>query len=354
MIYFDNAATTFLCDAARNIFLSNKFGNPSSSHILGLEAERAVKKAAKDISEILVCYSEELIFTSGGTESNNLGIMGVAFALRSSRGRRRPFHILASNQEHPSVAEPLKYLASLPGFSVTFAAPTEWEMHICEDTALICIAQVSSETGDILDIGQLKHNAVVFVDGAQGFCKIPRPEWADIYSFSGHKIHGPMGVGGLMVKKGIRIQPLMYGGGQQKQIRPGTENVMGILALAVAAKEVCASDHGKAAKIKEILSDLGEVNQKSDWASPYILNMSFPGIRGETLTNLLTSRGCYVSQGSACRNNAAKKESPLVFMGFNKKRAESAIRLSFSIMNTEEEARRAKEIIKDCIMELKR
>ena len=349
MIYFDNAATTPLCDSAREVLINHDFGNPSSPHMLGLAAERAIKKAARDIGSILSCSGEEIIFTSGGTESNNLGILGAAAALKFARNRNLNIHILASNHEHPSVAEPLKYLSSLQGYTVTFAEPSSFKSHICDETAMICISQVSSETGDIFDIKKI-FDGVIFVDGAQGFCKVAPPKYADIYSFSGHKIRGPMGAGGLMVKKGVRIQPLFYGGGQQQNLRPGTENVPGILAMAAAAKE--RQDHDKILRIKNILSDLGDINQAAEQASPYILNMSFKGIRGETLTNLLSAKGVCVSMGAACQTG--KKKLTLVNMGFSKERAESAIRFSFSSANTEEEALQAKEIIKECLAELKK
>ncbi|MCL2422040.1 MAG: aminotransferase class V-fold PLP-dependent enzyme [Defluviitaleaceae bacterium] len=371
MIYFDNAASTPLCDEAREVLLQDYF-NPSSPHDLGLRAERALKAAAKDVAGMLSCKSEEVIFTSGGTESNNMGIIGAALALKSLRGRHRPLHIMADHQAHPSVAEPLLYLNSLDGFSVTFAAPAEWEVHLCEDTTLVCITQVSSETGDILDVPSISQmikeklpEAVIFVDGAQGFCKFEYNHQrkhlasADIYTFSGHKFHGPLGVGGLMVRSGIRLQPLMYGGGQQHRLRPGTENVSGILAMAAAAaasqKQASTS---QAADIKGIMHTLSEavadtyINQVSDSVSPYILNMSFDGVRGETLTSLLSSKGLHVSIGTACRT--AKKESALEALGFSRERAQSAIRLSFSDMNTTDEAIRAKAIITDCVAQLRR
>ena len=356
MIYFDNAATSPMCGSAKEI-MQQDFGNPSSPHSYGLEAERAIKKAGKYIASVLSCKSEELIFTSGATESNNIGILGAAFSLKSSLGHNRKLHILSARQEHPSIVEPLLYLASMPGFSVTFAAPSEWEALVNEDTAMICISQVNSETGDIFTHFPLPANIIVFIDGAQAFCKISVPDRADIYTFSAHKFHGPMGVGGLMIRKGLRLQPLMYGGGQQGKIRPGTENVPGILAMASAVKEMHSAGCSKAERIKDILCKLAEevpdtfINQTSKQASPFILNLSFCGVRGETLTNLLSSRGLYVSMGTACRTS--KKESALESMGFSKERAESAIRLSFSHMNTEEEAYRAKDIIKKSLAEIK-
>ena len=371
IIYFDNAATTPLCNSAREILLQD-FANPSSPHALGLIAERAIKSAAKELSNILSCRSDEIIFTSGGTESNNLGILGAAFGLKAARGRNRPMHILATDQEHPSVTEPLGYLASLPGFSVTYAAPSKWEAHICENTAMICITQVGSETGDIFDISLIKKRfpeTVVFVDGAQGFCKVDQQlTGIDIYAFSGHKIHGPMGIGGLMVRKesGLRLQPIIYGGGQQNRMRPGTENVSGILAMAASVKEQTyykskieqEQPHRHIKNIKNILITLEHelpdtyINQVTNNVSPYILNMSFLGVRGETLTSMLSDHSICVSMGTACRTN--KKASALESMGFSRERAESAVRLSFSNMNTEKEALQAKEIIKSCVLALRK
>jgi len=363
VIYFDNAATTLLCASAKEI-LQQDFGNPSSPHAYGLKAERAIKKAIKEISTPLLCDPKEIIFTSGGTESNNLGILGAAFSLKSASNKSLKFHILATNQEHPSVIEPLEYLSTLPGYSVTYAAPSEWEAHICEQTAMICMTQISSDTGDIFDIKELAEKfpkAIIFVDGSQGFCKIKPPSYADIYTFSGHKVHGSMGIGGLVVKKGLRLVPIMHGGGQQRQIRPGTENVPGILAMSAAVLEQYDSQHQNyelVKNIKGILSTLANeisdtyINQTTEVTSPYILNISFIGIKGETLVNMLSQREIYVSMGMACRT--AKKESPLTSMGFSKERAESAIRLSFSCMNTEKEALEAKEVIKECVTQLRK
>ena len=343
MIYFDNASTTQLCESAK-LTLSNSYGNPSSPHAFGLESERLIKAATKDIASIINCKTDELIFTSGGTESNNLGILGIAFVLKSRKGKDKPLHITANKYEHPSLLGPLNYLASLPGFIIS--------NEVCESTDLICLSQVNSETGDIVEIEKPKE-AILFVDGAQAFCKMQPLATADIYSFSAHKIHGPTGVGGLMVKNGLRLQPLMYGGGQQNNIRPGTENVSGILAMAAAAKNFC-----KVSNIKDIMMQLINevpdtfVNQISKQASPYVLSLSFTGVRGETLTNLLSSKGVYVSMGTACRTKKGKT-SALEEMGISRQTAESSIRLSFSYMNTEEEAYRAKDIIKKCVGELR-
>ena len=349
MIYFDNAATTLLCEDSKKILMGN-YGNPSSPHTFGLKSERLIKIAAKDIASILHCKNNEIIFTSGGTESNNLGILGIAIWLKSKKGKDKPLYIMTNKYEHPSVTEPLKYLASLPEFII--------ENNISEYTDLICISQVNSETGDITEIKKPR-NSILFVDGAQAFCKVVPPVEADLYSFSSHKIHGPTGVGGLKVKTGLHLQALMYGGGQQNNIRPGTENVSGILAMVAAAKNFCDTKcNSKIKNIKQIMMQLVnevpnvQINQTKNVCSEYILNISFGDVKGETLTNMLSSKGLYVSMGTACRTKKGKL-SALEEMGINRQMAESAIRLSFSLANTEEEAHRAKVIIKECVEELR-
>ncbi|MCL1998050.1 MAG: aminotransferase class V-fold PLP-dependent enzyme [Turicibacter sp.] len=348
MIYFDNAATTPLTAAARAI-LTQDFYNPSAPHALGITAKRAFSGALKGLAEILSCRDDELLITSGGTESNNLGILGAAFALKA-RHNKRKLRILASLAEHPSVVEPLKFLASLPDFTVEFAHQKDWEF--CPDTRLVCLTQVASETGDIF-VFKKPQGVVLFVDGAQGFAKMPFDGQADIYSFSGHKIGGLVGVGGLMIRKGIVVKPLMYGGGQQRKLRPGTENVAGATALLAAARECLAADLAIIAEIRRILAALSEelpgvcVNQLSDSVSPYILNMSFLGIKGEVLVNALSQRGVCVSTGAACR--ALKKGSALENMGFDRVRADSAVRFSFFHLNSVEEAERVGGVVKECV-----
>jgi len=355
MIYFDNAATTPICAVARESVLvsmeSDNIGNPSSPHALGLTAERNIKSAAQNLASILGCQASEVVFTSGGTESNNLGILGA------TRGRRE-IQILATNQEHPSVIQPLQHL----GYDVNFTAPSEWEARICGEKTIACITQVASETGDIFDVpyyaAMIKSKnpeAIIFVDGAQGFCKIGQSlKDVDIYAFSGHKIHGLKGVGGLMVRK--KILPLFFGGGQQKGIRPGTENTIGIMAMAAAARfqwQNRETYYNSVSEIKKILSSLVEeipevyINQMEKYASPFILNMSFIGVNGETLTSMLSSKGIYISMGTAC--NATKKNAPLAMLGLDSERAISAVRFSFSGMNTVEEAIQVKETVRQCV-----
>lgn len=343
-IYFDNAATT-------PALALGEFGggNPSSPHGLGIQAERALGAARSGIACVLGCSPGEVVFTSGGTESNNLAILGFALA-----NKRRDLEVFAEAWEHPSVLEPVRAAKN---------------MGICGGR-MICFSHVSHETGDIRDISAAARaakknypDAVVFVDGVQGFCKeYVCLDDVDLYSFSGHKIHGGSGVGGLYVRNGLRLIPAMYGGGQEGGLRAGTENVSGIVRMAEAAKVLggALSDNRKRvsdvkAKMMELLDELPDVhiNAMGEDVSPYILNMSFIGIRGETLVHILSEKGVYVSMGAACRSRS-KKKSALEEMGFCVERAQSAVRFSFSHMNTVQEAEIAKEVVSKSVAEMRR
>jgi cysteine desulfurase len=354
MIYFDHAATTPVCAEAREAALrcmNEVFGNPSSPHHAGLAAERAVKAAARDLAEMLGVGEEEIIFTSGGTESNNLAIFGAVAAMRGHRDIC--LNVVTSKHMHASVAEPLRVLAERGAVRLSY------DMSACD---LLCLTQVCHETGDMPDIERLVQEAKrlnpavkIFMDGAQGFGKHTLSlKHIDLYAFSGHKIHGIKGAGGLAARK-TRLLPLMYGGGQQYGLRPGTENVPALCAMAAAARtpRVGVGD------IYRIIAALAVglpdtlINRQGEAFSPYILNMSFMGVRGEILVNALSERGVCVSTGAAC-HAGRKGAAPLETMGFSRDRAASAVRFSFSYMNTEAEARAAVEIVKDCVRALRK
>ncbi|MCL2216425.1 MAG: aminotransferase class V-fold PLP-dependent enzyme [Defluviitaleaceae bacterium] len=363
MIYFDNAATTF----------SHDFVNPSSPHGLGFHAERALSNARGVFADILNCRKEQIIFTSGGTESNNLALIGFALAYR-----RQSLGIFAEPWEHPSVLEPIRFVkeqgyasAYISPFSETLPGPLlsfPEALSKKHEIQLISISHVCHETGCINDVVALAKSikrgnpaAVVHVDGTQGFCKEPIDLTdIDMYSFSAHKCHGPSGVGGLVAK--VRILPLMYGGGQENGLRPGTENVAGISAFADTAKALHHSidaNRRDAAEIKNVLKSIINelpdvfVNERGNAVSPYILNMSFLGINGETLIHLLSDNGLCASMGAAC-NSRKKAKPPLELMGFDHARALSAVRFSFSFLNTLEEAKAAKGIIINCVKQLRK
>jgi len=360
MIYFDNAATA----APPVLWPEQYFGNPSSPHKLGLRAERSIGNARSAFAKILNCRESEIIFTSGGTESNNLAIIGFAMA-----HRRQDTGVFAEPWEHPSVIEPIGFIKE-QSLAESYIAPVMAKKTFSHALQLISISQVCHETGTINDVASIAKSikkdhpkAVIHVDGAQGFCK-ESVDLSDIdmYSFSAHKCHGPQGVGGLMVRGGIRLAPLMYGGGQEKGQRPGTENVAGITMSADTAERLYHSlevNHNHVTNIntviKSIQDDLPDVliNSRSDAVTPYILNMSFSGINGETLVHLLSEKGIYASMGAACRSRK-KVKTALEQMGFDQQRAKSAVRFSFSHLNTLEEATEAKAIIIDAVKQLRR
>jgi len=345
-IYYDNASTTPALP-----YMGDQFwGNPSSPHALGISAERKLAAARNTIAGILECEPSEVIFTSGGTESNNLALIGLAMATH-----RENFTFFAQPWEHPSVLQPLEHIKTQGLANVVIAPHSQWHS---SGHCLVAISHVNHETGDINDMytiaKQLKQCAsrvIVAVDGVQGFCKHKIDlSGIDMYSFSAHKCHGPAGVGGLVLRNNIRIAPLLYGGGQENKVRPGTENVNGIRHMAEVAK---ALGHNDVTNVKSIIMELVSelpnvhVNAMTNNISPYILNMSFVGIKGEPFVHLLSEKGLYVSMGAACQSRKNTK-SALEIMGFSRERAESAIRFSFSCLNTQEEAIAAKEIIKDC------
>ena len=358
MIYFDNAATTpvlYSCDL---------WGNPSSPHARGIEAERAFFTARGEIAEALGCDSEEVVFTSGGTESNNLAIFGA-----SKRFVKRGGHIISTPYEHPSVSRPIKSLADA-GVGVTFVPAGEIIGNIREETFLVSLVHINNETGDVNEIERIaaeikktKPEILVHSDGAQAFGKVKMNLCnIDLYSYSSHKIHGPAGVGGLMLKRGVKIQPLFFGGDQQRGLRPGTENLSGAVSTAEAAKRAIKEFDERIEKVMQIngiVSSLaGElpdthINCGGGRVSPYILNMSFCGIKSETLVHALSDKGICVSNASACHSKTRGKSSILDAMGFGRERSESAVRFSFSHLNTREDAEAAKEIVASTVNSLR-
>jgi len=357
-ICFDNAATTRPLGEAAEQYLNisqNIYGNPASMHKLGLEAETEIKKAAGAIAGLLNVSADELIFTSGGTESNNLAIFGAVYN-RSPQG----LNAVTSVTEHPSVYECFKVLEQR-GVKVTYIktddngrVDTDELLNAVDGrTALISVAAVCGETGAMQRVSEIgravkaKNSGALFhVDGVQAFGKFKIDLYGsqiDFYSFSAHKIHGLKGAGCLFVKNGRRLAPLFYGGGQQKGARPGTENAAGVSAFAVAAAEayktmdvsLIAARRVRAAVLKLRGGDI-VVNGDAENGSPYILNMSFLGYKGEVILNALSEEGIFVSTGSACGRRG--KDGAVKRMGLGEQRAQSAVRFSFSRFNTVEEA----------------
>ena len=357
-IYLDNSATTRVCEKSAEKVLelmTQCYGNPSSLHKKGLEAQREVAHARQAVAVSLGAQPREIIFTSGGTEANNLAVLGGAAA-----GRRRGKRIVTTAIEHPSVLEPMRQLEK-EGFEVVFLTP-DADGRVPEeavlkavtgDTILISVMAVNNELGSIQPIEVLKKAvkragapALVHVDGVQAYGKLPlRPEklGIDLLTVSGHKIHGPKGVGALYVSKNARILPRTFGGGQERELRPGTEAAPLIAGLGAAVEELpdWRQAYSRMAKLRDYtlqkLSGLEGVEVNSPVEGlPYLLNFSALGIRSETMLHFLAQRGIYVSSGSACAKG--KQSHVLKAAGLPDSRISSAIRVSFSRENTERDA----------------
>ena len=357
-IYLDNSATTRVCEKSAEKVLelmTQCYGNPSSLHKKGLEAQREVAHARQAVAVSLGAQPREIVFTSGGTEANNLAVLGGAAA-----GRRRGKRIVTTAIEHPSVLEPMRQLEK-EGFEVVFLTPdTDGRVPeeavlkaVTGDTILISVMAVNNELGSIQPIEVLKKAvkragapALVHVDGVQAYGKLPlRPEklGIDLLTVSGHKIHGPKGVGALYVSKNARILPRTFGGGQERELRPGTEAAPLIAGLGAAVEELpdWRQAYSRMEKLRDYtlqkLSGLEGVEVNSPVEGlPYLLNFSALGIRSETMLHFLAQRGIYVSSGSACAKG--KQSHVLKAAGLPDSRISSAIRVGFSRENTERDA----------------
>lgn len=354
--YLDNSATTAVCKAAADkalYMMTDNYGNPSSLHKMGIRAEEEVEKAREIIAGTLSVDSREIIFTSGGTEANNTAVFGAAQALR-----RRGDRVIVSAVEHPSVHESAKRLSEL-GFDVHYAPVDKdgavdieaLKALLNNKTILVSVMAVNNETGTIQPIERvsklvhkLSPEALFHCDAVQAYCKMPlKPQkyGVDLMTVSAHKIHGAKGAGALYIRSGARISPLLYGGEQQKKLRPGTESSPLIAAFGAAAAE--ADIQADSGYIRELSSyalgllrqtDGISINSPAD-ALPYIINISAEGIRSETMLHHLESTGVYVSSSSACAKG--KRSYVLEAMGLSDSRIDSSLRISFSKYNTKED-----------------
>ncbi len=358
-VYLDNAATTRPCEPAVSAVFQcmvEDYGNPSSLHKLGLNAERHVEEARKAIAAALVCDPRCITFTSGATECNNTAIFGAA----ENYGRRKK-KIIVSAIEHPSVAEPIKFLEEKKGsgFEVVRIKPSrngeiseeDFIAAVDEDTFLVSCMLVNNETGSIQPVRKIfsyvKRNfpeCITHCDAVQGFMKMPIRSaelFADIIVVSGHKVHAVKGVGAMFVKKGIRIPPILIGGGQEQGKRSGTESVPLIAGFGAAVRALMPTmpvAHENAEKITAYLLkklaklDYVTVNSTAENRSPYITNFSVEGVRSEIMLHFLETQNIYVSSGSACSKGA--HSSVLTAMGIPDRLADSAIRVSIGRTTT--------------------
>ena len=372
--YLDNAATTpvlpEVCDIMLKV-MKEDYGNPSSKHTKGMEAERYITGAAEDIAALMKCQPKEIVFTSGGTEANNMALLGAAAA-----NARKGKHIITTGIEHASVHETLSHLEE-QGFEVTYLPvnsngildPDVLADAIREDTILVSVMYVNNETGSVQDIGRLcsvvkkKDSSILFhTDAVQAYGKykiVPRKLGADLLSASGHKIHAPKGSGFLYIKDKTKINPFIYGGGQQKGMRPGTENVPAIAGLGLASKII----YGMADRIENLynlkekligrlkkidgVTINGADNIPLQKTAPHIVSANFEGIRSEVLLHALAAKGVFVSSGSACSSNHPGISGTLKAAGIKNSHLDSVLRFSFSVFTEEEQIDYAADVLEE-------
>lgn len=361
--YFDNSATTRCFDEVKDIVcktMTGDFGNPSAMHKKGMEAENYVRKSAQTLAKLLKVNEKEILFTSGGTESDNLAIIGGVEA-----NKRMGNHIITTAVEHAAVAQPFAYLKD-QGYEVTILPVDHQgvvklealEAALRPDTILVSVMYVNNEVGAVMpleEIGKLVHEkspkALFHVDAIQAFGKYriyPKKLGIDLLSVSSHKIHGPKGVGFLYINEKVRVQPQILGGGQQNGMRSGTDNVPGIAGLGVAAGQIYRNldenvEHMYQLKehIAKGLSEIEDIRINGmplREGAPQILSISVMGVRSEVLLHSLEDKGIYISAGSACSSHKRKPSATLSAMGMSKDQIESTVRLSFCEENTIEEA----------------
>ncbi|MDY4693198.1 MAG: cysteine desulfurase family protein [Blautia sp.] len=378
-VYFDNSATTRCYEEVRDIVIKTMmedFGNPSAMHRKGIEAERYVRKSAEILAGILKVSEKEILFTSGGTESNNLALIGSAMA-----NRRKGNHIITTAVEHAAVSQPIAFLKE-QGFDVT-VIPVDshgvvrtdiLEDALRPDTILVSTMMVNNETGAVMPVEKIGSlirekcpNALYHVDAIQGFGKFriyPKKWGIHLLSVSSHKIHGPKGVGFLYIDSKAKVQPLILGGGQQNGMRSGTDNVPGIAGLGVAAQKVYKYLDQNVEHLYELKERMADGLNHLDnvvinglplrEGAPQILSVSFLGVRSEVLLHTLEEKQIYISAGSACSSHRRKPSSTLSAMGMKASQIENTVRISFSEENTFEEVDYCLQVLKEILPVLRK
>ena len=378
-VYLDNSATTRCSERAKDIMvkvLMEDYGNPSSLHMKGVEAENYIKEAKKKIAKTMKVDEKEILFTSGGTESNNTALIGAALA-----NKRAGSHIITTSIEHASVSATATYLEEL-GFRVTYLkvdkdgliSLDELREAVCEDTILVSMMMVNNEIGALEPIEEAirvirekNPKTLVHVDAIQAYGKyriFPKKIGIDLLSVSGHKIHAPKGTGFLFIKDKTKVKPLIYGGGQQKGMRSGTENVPGVAALGEASAEIYEDFEEKIEHLYQIkerfvngVSQIEGVSLNGKTgrdSAPQIVSVSIDGVRSEVMLHTLEDRKIYVSAGSACSSNKPSVSHTLTGIGLKSSLLDSTIRFSFSVHTTEEEIDYALDVMKEVVPKLRR
>ena len=377
--YFDNSATTRVLDSVMDIVtktMTVDYANPAAKHIKGMEAENYIRDARSIIAKTLKVADKEILFTSGGSESNNMALIGTAMA-----NKRAGMHIISTNVEHASIYNTLGFLQE-QGFEITYL-PVDHNGHIDldqlreavrPDTILVSEMYVNNEVGSVEPVAEIskvikeKNPSTIFhVDAIQAYGKYeirPKKEGIDLLSVSGHKIHGPKGVGFLYIDEKVKIKPLIYGGGQQKGMRSGTENVPGVAGLGVAAAEMYRNHQEKMDYLYDLkdymMKRVAEIDgvvinsQPGRESAPQIVSVSFEGVRSEVLLHALEDRGIYVSSGSACSSNHPGVSGTLKGIGVKQELLDSTLRFSFGMFNKKEEIDYAIEVLKELLPVLRR
>ncbi len=380
-VYLDNAATTRVFDSVKNIMMETlgvDYGNPSSMHQKGIDAEKYIKDARELLAKSLKVDPKEIIFTSGGTESNNMAVIGTAYGYKRSGN-----HIITTRIEHPSIHNPLLFLEE-NGYRVSYI-PVDQNGNIimeellnavCNDTILVSVMYVNNEVGSVQNISEISKRikeknpkVLLHVDAIQAFGKYriyPRREGIDLLSISGHKIHGPKGSGVLYVRDKIKIKPILFGGGQQKGMRSGTENVPAIAGIGQAVSDIYENHEQKRENLYQLKRTLIEGvkqiegvtvnclgNTLTDTA-PHIVSVSFDGIRSEVLLHALEDKGIYVSSGSACASNHPDLSGTLKAIGLKENLLDSTLRFSFSVFTTMEDIEYTINILNELVPVLRK
>lgn len=377
--YFDNSATTRAYPEVAELMskiLLEDYGNPSSMHMKGMDAEVYVRRAREAIAKTLKVDDRCILFTSGGTESDNMALIGGAEA-----NKRAGKHIITTKIEHPAILETCKYLEG-QGYEITYLGVDhngqidlkELEAAVRPDTILVSIMHTNNEIGSLMPVSEAgriikaKNPSTLFhVDAVQGYGKwriYPKKMNIDLLSVSGHKIHGPKGIGFLYIGEKVKIQPIIHGGGQQKNLRSGTENVPAIAGLGKAAELIYSnfdSDiehlYSMKAKLIEGLSQIEDVKINGltgKDSAPHIVSLSVGGIRSEVLLHALEDKGIYISAGSACASNKPAISETLKAIRVEQRFLDSTIRFSLCPQNTDEEVEYAIETMNEILPQLRR
>ncbi len=383
-VYFDNSATTRVFPEVAELMtkiMCEDYGNPSSLHMKGVQAEQYLRYAKETLAGILKVKESEIVFTSGGTESDNLAIIGCAMA-----NRRRGNHLITTMIEHPAVLQTMHHLEQ-QGFRVTYLPvdkcgrirPEDLRSAMSVDTILVSIMHTNNEVGSLQPIAeagalikQLNPGTLFHVDAVQGFGKariLPKKMNIDLLSVSGHKIHGPKGMGFLYVGEKVKILPIVYGGGQQQNLRSGTENVPGAAGLAKAAEMLYGNLESECERLydmkKYFIEGVRQIPNVQvngllpgapygEGTAPHVVSVSFAGVRSEVLLHTLEEKGIYVSAGSACSSHKPQPSATLRAIGVEKSLLESTVRFSFSVFTTKEEIDYALEVMYDKIPMLRK